>query len=207
MKLTHNLRYDFTNWHGAPAHCWLRVFEDKDRIPIAIVTEMPDNEGVSVTNYAEELATEVQRKYGFSQLRWIEHYPPRGRKLHSNEEFDLVEFKQDADGVYNEPEWCPISKNDVEAMIGTSLDEMRDGVPIWVSDFQQFLQKRSPDGMNACEVGAMIHEALALVDAAKYADDKTRFSFTFEGISEPEIVIIRAHLSPEENRIVEIKSR
>ena len=63
--------------------------------PIAI--EMPDNEGVSVTNYAEELASQVQRMFGFPQLRWIEHYPP-SRKLNLGEEFDLVEFKKDHRG-------------------------------------------------------------------------------------------------------------
>jgi hypothetical protein len=206
LKLTHSARLDFCNWHGQPAHCWLRVYQDDDRTPVVIATEMPDNKGVSVTNYAEELASQVQRMFGFPRLHWIEHYPPRG-KLKRDEEFDLVEFQQEPWGEYCDPDWRPICKQDVEAIIGVTLEDMPEGEPSWLREFKEFLAKTARDDMSPAEVAMMIHEGLDMVETGKYEDSKTRFSFTFEEATDSDVAEIRRHLSPLENRIVEIKTR
>jgi hypothetical protein len=44
------------------------------------------------------------------------------------------------------------------------------------------------------------------VEAEKYAGPTTDFSFTFSHASENEIAEIRRHLSPDEIRIVELKT-
>lgn len=46
---------------------------------LVIATEMPENEGTSVTNMAEYLATQVCQEFGINpkHLIWIEHYPQR----------------------------------------------------------------------------------------------------------------------------------
>jgi len=53
----------------------------------------------------------------------------------------------------------------------------------------------------------MIHEGLDMVEAEKYADSKTRFSFTFQEATASDVAEIRRHLSRLENRIVEIRTR
>lgn len=58
-----------------------------------ILTELPQNEGTSVTNFVEHLATQVLRQLGFDPLNTIiiEHYPERGSKFNPlPESWDLV---------------------------------------------------------------------------------------------------------------------
>jgi hypothetical protein len=47
---------------------------------VVVATEAPDNEGTSITNMAESVATQVARTYGIplDKLIWIEHYVHEG---------------------------------------------------------------------------------------------------------------------------------
>jgi hypothetical protein len=60
------------------ACCGLRIMRDEQQT-IVVLTELPENRRMSVTNAAEEIATEVRREFGLDpdQTRWIEHYPER----------------------------------------------------------------------------------------------------------------------------------
>ena len=63
--------------HGRPARCGLEIIELPDGRTVVIATELSDNPGVSVTNFAEELATLVCNGFSIdpNTLVWIEHYP------------------------------------------------------------------------------------------------------------------------------------
>jgi len=66
---------------------------------VAIVTELSDNPGMSITNAIEDVALAVCERTGipFKDLVLIEHYPKRGVGEINKETFDLVTF--DGDGV------------------------------------------------------------------------------------------------------------
>ncbi len=63
-------------WSGVQAHCRLRLYDDGERT-IVLWTEQADNRGMSVTNYASELATMIVQYYGLTPtwMTFIEHYP------------------------------------------------------------------------------------------------------------------------------------
>jgi hypothetical protein len=86
LRVIYDGQYDYVGLWRYPAHCWLRVYVPSGAgdVPVVIATQVPDNEGTSVTNFAEQLAWKVTQdqmvwaqapgaaRAGFT---WIEHYP------------------------------------------------------------------------------------------------------------------------------------
>jgi ABC-type microcin C transport system permease subunit YejE len=65
--------------------------EERDSA-VVICSELPANEGSSITHSAGRLAAEVIRYHKLpTPLVWIEHYPPEATDGHS-ETFELVDF-------------------------------------------------------------------------------------------------------------------
>ena len=75
--------YEFTAATGATATCGLHIVREGTQL-VVVLTELPDNPGMSVTNAAEEIASQVRREFGLDpdQTRWIEHYPERYYHVH-----------------------------------------------------------------------------------------------------------------------------
>lgn len=73
----------------------------------------------------------------------------------------------------------------------------------WLERALAHLKTRS-EGGTAEQFGTLIHEALEICEAEKYATPESRFSFTFTGASDEDIAAIRSQLTPFENSIVEI---
>jgi hypothetical protein len=69
--------FDYARLHGRPAHRGLEIIELSDRRTVVIATELSDNPGVSVTNFAEKLATLVCNMFSIdlATLVRVEHYP------------------------------------------------------------------------------------------------------------------------------------
>jgi len=84
------------NIHPTPrgGRCRVRIFlpEEEQDTPVVICSELPNNEGTSVTYAAEQLAAEVIRSHRLpTPLVWIEHWP--GESTDGGEEtFELVVF-------------------------------------------------------------------------------------------------------------------
>jgi hypothetical protein len=58
--------------------CRIRIYREAGRSPMAICSQLQDNENTSVTNMAEYLAAEVVVANSLSTpLTWVEHYPER----------------------------------------------------------------------------------------------------------------------------------
>ena len=86
MRLIYDARYDYIGQWRFPAHCWLRAYvpDTAGDLPVVVATELPDNPGTSVTDFAERLAWSVAheervwtlapgaQREGFT---WLEHYP------------------------------------------------------------------------------------------------------------------------------------
>jgi hypothetical protein len=63
---------------GRPMRCRIQYQQLPDRRHVVICSELPDNEGASVTNAAEQVATWLchRRQLPPASIVWIEHYPP-----------------------------------------------------------------------------------------------------------------------------------
>ena len=71
----------------------MRVYlpEDEQDAPVVICSELPNNEGSSVTYCANQIAAEVIRYQKLSAPVWIEHYPKEATDG-ASETFELVVF-------------------------------------------------------------------------------------------------------------------
>ena len=65
--------------HPTPrgGRCRVRIYlpEDEQDAPVVICSELPSNDGSSVTYSAHQIAAEVIRYHRLSAPVWIEHYP------------------------------------------------------------------------------------------------------------------------------------
>ena len=118
--------------------CRIRIYEtsrpERGR-PTVIVASQIAGSAPSVTNFAEDIATEVvrmqraRRGLGPGDARhefvWVGHYPPGILGLMPGGYFQRVRFRQRPDGRLAYPEWDrPISQEDVETLfLGCPLGE------------------------------------------------------------------------------------
>jgi hypothetical protein len=137
-------RFRFPGLYGCVAWCDLERVELTDGRVVVIVSEREDNPGVSVTNFAEELATILCHRYSIEPKRlvWIEHYPAgtcpvcngTGRRhggkaccaacrgsgrRRERATYDLVTFMTvpfGDDWRFQEPKWRPMSEVDWKAL-------------------------------------------------------------------------------------------
>ena len=126
--------------HPAPrgGRCRVRIFEPDDERDsfVVVLTEPPDNPGMSVTNAAEEIAAAVVLANALPTSRtfFIEHYEDGARGTPSDPAtFDLLAFSADDPepvlraGEWRielgEPSWQALDRATVEALIGGPLEE------------------------------------------------------------------------------------
>jgi hypothetical protein len=122
--------------HPTPRHgrCRIRVYLPKDErdAPVVICSELPSNEGSSVTYSTHQIAAEIIRyhKLGVSPV-WIEHYPKEATDG-SSETFELVVFssyevKERAPYVgetrltIGEPVWKMLDRQSILALVGQEI--------------------------------------------------------------------------------------
>jgi len=130
--------------------CRVRIYQgDVDELPVVICTELPDNEGMSITNAAEQIANEVLANHPevFATIApsatpsirderpfiWIEHYEDGARGTPEDPAtFDLVEFSHyepkdvlragEWGKEIGEPSWRPLDRASVETLVGARVD-------------------------------------------------------------------------------------
>jgi len=139
--------YNHPTPHGG--RCRVRIYEESGELPVVVCTEPPDNEGMSITNAAEQIAGEVTTSnpevfdpfslgsipgIGYDKpMIWIEHYLDGARGTPEDRAtFDLVEFAhyEPRDvlraGEWNkeigEPSWSPLDRESVERLVGAPVD-------------------------------------------------------------------------------------
>jgi hypothetical protein len=114
--------------------CRIRIYyPDQERdAPVVICSELPNNEGSSVTCSTHQIAAEVIRYYRLALPPvWIEHYPKEATDGHA-ETFELVvfssyEIKQRAPYMgetrltVGEPTWKILDRGSVEALVGQEV--------------------------------------------------------------------------------------
>jgi len=103
----------------------------RPRRPQVICSELPNNEGSSVTYSAHQIAAEVIRYHKLSAPVWIEHYPKEATD-DASETFELVVFSsyQVTEGgpylgegrlTIGEPTWKFLDRKSVEALVGQAV--------------------------------------------------------------------------------------
>jgi hypothetical protein len=119
--------HNYKGYFGCASQCRIRVYHDPEQTPVVIATELPENEGTSVTNMAEPLATEWARDEATgeaNEILWIEQYQEernRFGRLMFEETFALVTFRPGQRGELTNPEWHYITRAEVERMIGEAV--------------------------------------------------------------------------------------
>lgn len=119
--------FGYTDALGRRGRCYLQVFEARGSLPLAIACEVPDNPGPSITNAAEDLATQVWQQllpHAREGIRFVECYvdPPHADRAGDAggapaARFDEVLFRLDHDRLHS-PRWRHLSRAEVEAWIG-----------------------------------------------------------------------------------------
>ena len=114
--------------------CRVRVYlpsEDQDA-PVVVCSELPANEGASITYAAEQLAAQVIRYHALTPpVVWIEHHPPETTDG-STETFDLVAFSSyevkeralflgETHLSVGEATWKRITRGMVEVLVGEEV--------------------------------------------------------------------------------------
>ena len=109
----------------------MRVYlpEDQRDAPVVICSELPNNEGSSVTYSANQLAAEVIRYHKLALPPvWVEHYPKEATDG-TSETFELVEFSSyevkerapylgETRLTLGEPVWKTLERESVETLVG-----------------------------------------------------------------------------------------
>jgi hypothetical protein len=89
-----HLAADYIHLTPRGGRCRVRLYlpiEEQDA-PVVICSELPTNDGASITYAAEQLAAEVIHYHALTPpVVWIEHHPPETTNCHT-ETFDLVAF-------------------------------------------------------------------------------------------------------------------
>jgi hypothetical protein len=112
--------FNYKGFWGCASKCRIRIYRNGDK-DIIIATELPDNPGTSVTNFAEHLAKLVVLKFKLNLCRlvWIEHYP--ADRLYK-ENYSRVQFtlsvRDDGGFEFSAPEWSHLTKEEVEKLTG-----------------------------------------------------------------------------------------
>lgn len=121
-------RTEYAGYYGGTAHCLVLVNGST-----VICTQPWDNDGLSVTNGAEDIATKVCHARGISmdKLTWIEHYIGYNSKGKLEHRFDLVVFEVISaephigrpDGLphFRRPKWSYLEPLAAEKLFGCPI--------------------------------------------------------------------------------------
>jgi hypothetical protein len=146
--LRENRLYTYQGLHGCESVCRIRIY-DLEHATMVLATEYRETYDTAITNMAEYLATMVCAEYKIrpDRLRWIAHYPRKPWERLDVSEFELVRFtvvphvRPDSprycDALWEQvqevcrptfylayPQWTPIPRAEVEALIREALEEL-----------------------------------------------------------------------------------
>jgi hypothetical protein len=129
-----HLAVDYIHPTPRDGRCRVRIYlpEDERDAAVVVCSELPNNEGSSVTYSAHQIAAEVIRyhKFGVPPV-WIEHYPMEATDG-ASETFELVVFSsyevkerapylEETRLTIGEPTWKTLDRRSVETLVGQGL--------------------------------------------------------------------------------------
>lgn len=130
-KKHHIAYYGYAGISGCQSVCRLEIWAARGIAPVVLVTERLDNDGTSVTNWAEHLAEQVCRDYELdpAKMWWLECYEREddGDDYHNlsertrRSEFDAVHFQHGPGARLHSPRWLPFGLAKAEQLVGEAL--------------------------------------------------------------------------------------
>lgn len=113
MKVDDDFTFDYHGHYNCRSVCGIQVLKiDNSQKVMILATELKNNPGTSITNAAENVATEVMRMLNmqYDNMIWIEHYE------NENEEdtFDYVRFECGSRDSLSNPEWIACNETIVD---------------------------------------------------------------------------------------------
>ena len=150
--------YNYKGFHGCACKCELQIHKN-----LVIATEIPQNEGTSITNMADQLASLICEGFKIepSELIWIEHYPDRELNERTGEyeipeDFSLVTFKQEEKtsyltvgvatvSIFSSPVWHHIEKADVQGLIDAHTTKL-ETLKHWTDKVKAIMAKKEQAG-------------------------------------------------------------
>jgi hypothetical protein len=112
--------FKFKGFHNFPSICGVDLFYSMGK-NIIVFTELPENEGTSVTNAFELIATQYYNYRGLDKdefpIIWIEHYPA---SENHKETYDWVELEYKNHEFFG-PNWKPMSKETFLQLAGLNI--------------------------------------------------------------------------------------
>jgi hypothetical protein len=129
-----HLASDYIHPMPRGGRCRIRVYlpEEERDVPVVICSELPSNEGSSVTYSAHQIAAEVIRYHRLGAPPvWVEHHPKEAT-YESSETFVLVVFSSyevkerapylgETTLTIGEPTWKTLDRESVEALVGQEV--------------------------------------------------------------------------------------
>ncbi len=138
MRKTHDSHYQYHGFWRPGGICRIRIYEEEDRPPVVLCSELAENTNTSVTNMAEYLAAEIIRAHfplRFESVEepiiWIEYYGflyGESAACYARVSFDSYRPCPVTNASGNprlrlgRPHWRHMSQADVETLIGQPLD-------------------------------------------------------------------------------------
>ena len=120
-------RFTFPGLGGQPSICRLRLFNAASMNKVtAVVTEIDDNTGTSVTNSAASLANEICERFDIEPSRFIliEHYAAeRGERATFDESYSEVNLHYHPTAGFSRTDWTHLTLDDVARMTDTPVEE------------------------------------------------------------------------------------
>ena len=130
------MTYEYKSQWGWDSKCGLEVLNQQG-FTLVIVTELDDNPGVSVTNFAEHLATHVCLDLQIDPMKlvWVEHYPDAGKRPYPYPaHWDAATFTFDIlHGHFHSPSWFRVTEPQLRAMRRGELPDLPAGLSAWAA--------------------------------------------------------------------------
>ena len=109
-------RVNYRGYFRYDAHCYVEIRRGPEH-SLLMITEAPDNQGTSVTNCAEGLASMLMHQYKLDPARttYLERYLYDGAG--EPELIDSVAFQWNKDNRASQPVWRRLSSKELEALL------------------------------------------------------------------------------------------
>lgn len=105
--------YHYKGYSGCRSICGLKIIRRFLGEIYVVLTELKDNQGTSITNAIENIATKIYKEYmqdtAVHDIHWIEHYGQCSYKKDGtakDESFSLVKLTwNNQKGCFQDPKW------------------------------------------------------------------------------------------------------
>lgn len=137
MKPTHDYYYRFPAVNfGVGGRCRVRLYQRSKNAYTVVLTEPVNNSGESVAAACERIVTGLVARWKLSTrtTRWIQHLPPQDDLP---AEFDELRFTWSSSKSASDPQWLPLTVEEVEELTGDDLNSLNRQIGDYASQAEE----------------------------------------------------------------------